>query len=100
VHLDKDRAFFKAQGERWLSVARGFLSPAVWSNIQRAKERKVEGNLKGEGRLLGGVLVIGKGDQGVLADFREEVWGDHADLDAVFEAARKINGFDGEDEKQ
>jgi len=90
VFLDEGREFYKAQGERWLGIISGFTSSKVWSNVDRAKSGGYKGNLKGEGRLLGGVLVIGKGQQGVLADFREEVWGDHADPKAVLEAAKKI----------
>jgi len=46
--------------------------------------------MEGEGRLLGGVLVIGPGDQGVLFEYKEKVWGDHADLNEVLEAVKKI----------
>lgn len=32
----------------------GFIRPSVWSAIFRAKGKNIEGNMKGEGRLLGG----------------------------------------------
>jgi hypothetical protein len=32
----------------------------------------------GEGRLLGGLLVIGAGDSGIVFEHREKVFGDHA----------------------
>mmetsp|Transcript_21149 Transcript_21149/g.29644 ORF Transcript_21149/g.29644 Transcript_21149/m.29644 type:complete len:121 (-) Transcript_21149:215-577(-) len=90
VYLDEEKNFFKALGDRWLGIISGFTSSRVWKNVDRAKNGGYKGNLKGEGRLLGGVLVVGKGDEGVLADFREEVWGDHADPKDILEACKKI----------
>jgi len=89
LYLDKDRAFFNYLGNRWLGFT-GFFSPTVWSNIKRAKSKGVEGNMEGEGRLLGGLLVIGPGDKGVVFEHREEVWGDHADPNKVLEAVKKL----------
>ena len=39
---------------------------------------------------MGGLFVIGAGDQGVLFEYREKEWGDHADLKDVVEAVEKI----------
>jgi len=90
IYLDSERNFFKLLGDRWLGLT-GFFMPSVWSNIQRAKAKGIEGNMEGEGKLLGGLLVVGPNDQGVLFVHREEVWGDHAKLEDVLEACRKIN---------
>jgi len=89
IYLDSDRSFFKALGNRWLGLT-GFFKIDVWKNIFRAKQIGIEGNMKGEGRLLGGLLVIGPGDQGVIFEHREQVWGDHANLDDVLAACEKI----------
>jgi len=59
-------------------------------NVQRAKSKGVQGNMEGEGRLLGGLIVVGPNDQGVLFEYREEVWGDHAKLEDVLAACKKI----------
>lgn len=40
-----------------------FLRVGVWRNIWRAYRRGFRGNLGGEGLVLGGVFVIGPGDQ-------------------------------------
>lgn len=48
------------------------LKPSVMSNVKRVKARGVDGNLKGEGRLLGGLLVVGAGDSGVAFEHREK----------------------------
>jgi len=46
--------------------------------------------MEGEGRLLGGVLVVGPNDMGILFEHREEVWGDHADVSEVVAAVKRI----------
>lgn len=40
-----------------------FLRVGVWRNLWRAYRRGFRGNLRGEGLVLGGVFVIGPGDQ-------------------------------------
>jgi len=92
LYLDQERSFYNLLGNRWLGVT-GFLRPSVWQNINRAKAKNVEGNMEGEGRLLGGLLVIGPGDTGVLFEHREEVWGDHADREKVLEACKSLKSF-------
>lgn len=47
------------------------MKPSVVKNAKRASAKGVKGNLKGEGRLLGGLLVVG-GD-GVAFEHREAV---------------------------
>jgi len=90
VYIDEDQSFYKALGNRWLGLFAGMLTRQVWKNIDRAKKGGFKGNLKGEGRLLGGVIVMGPGEQGVIAAFTEDVWGDHADLDAVMKAVHSM----------
>jgi len=89
VFLDQQRRLFEALGSRWLGGS-GFLRPSVWRNVVRAKLSGVQGNSEGEGRLLGGVVVIGPGEQGVLYVHKEEVWGDHAPVDEVLAACRRM----------
>lgn len=71
----------------------GFVRPSVWSSIFRARGKGVDGDLEGEGRLLGGVFVIGAGDSGVLLEHRESEWGDYANkteiLEVVTSASKK-----------
>ena len=62
----------------------------TWSNFFRARGGGFSGNLEGEGRLLGGVFVVGPADQGVLFEHREKVWGDHADPKDVRAAVENI----------
>jgi hypothetical protein len=51
----------------------------------------VDGNLKGEGRILGGVFVMGAGDQGILLQHREKEFGDHVDLEDVKKAIKLVS---------
>jgi hypothetical protein len=46
--------------------------------------------MDGEGRLMGGLFVVGAADQGVLLEYREKVWGDHADIEDVRAAVENI----------
>lgn len=68
----------------------GLLRPSVWKSAFRARGKGIEGNLKGEGRLLGGVFVVGPGEQGILLDHKEKEFGDKVDLQAVRDAVLKI----------
>lgn len=49
------------------------MKPSVINNAKRASAKGVKGNLKGEGRLLGGLLVVGGGDSGIAFEHREAV---------------------------
>lgn len=55
------RNFYGPQ-ERWMFLSM-FLRIGVWRNLWRAYRRGFGGNLRGEGFVLGGVFVIGPGDQ-------------------------------------
>ncbi|XP_076440496.1 peroxiredoxin-like 2A [Babylonia areolata] len=89
IYLDKERKFYGPQ-ERWMFLS-GFLRATVWSNIRRNRNKGVDGNLDGEGRLLGGVFVLGPGEQGILLEHREKEWGDLANLTDIMAAVRKIS---------
>ncbi|PFX28065.1 Redox-regulatory protein FAM213A [Stylophora pistillata] len=89
IYLDKEKKFYGPE-QRWMFLS-GFLRPSVWKSLFRARGKGIEGNLKGEGRLLGGVFVVGPGEQGILLDHKEKEFGDKADLQAVRDAVLKIN---------
>jgi hypothetical protein len=62
----------------------------IKQNLKRCEQQGVEGNLKGEGTKLGGVWVIGSGDQGVLFQHNEKKWGDIAVPEMVMAAVANI----------
>ena len=62
----------------------------MWKSFFRVKGKGIEGNMKGEGRLLGGLFVVGAASQGVLLEHREKEFGDIVSLEAVKDAVQKI----------
>uniref|UniRef100_A0A671YSZ4 Peroxiredoxin-like 2A n=1 Tax=Sparus aurata TaxID=8175 RepID=A0A671YSZ4_SPAAU len=88
VYLDQKRNFYGPQ-ERWMFLSM-FLRIGVWRSLWRAYRRGFGGNLRGEGLVLGGVFVIGPGDQGILLEHREKEFGDKVNTLAVLRMARKI----------
>ena len=51
----------------------------------------IQGNMKGDGLLLGGLVVIGPGDQGILYQNIEDEIGNRCDMEQVMAAVEKIN---------
>ena len=72
----------------------GMTTTDFWSRYRKATGQIGRGNMKGEGRLLGGVLVVGPGETGVVYDYREKEFGDHAPVEEVVEAVEKIGNAD------
>uniref|UniRef100_A0A3P9PYP2 Peroxiredoxin-like 2A n=1 Tax=Poecilia reticulata TaxID=8081 RepID=A0A3P9PYP2_POERE len=68
----------------------GFIRLGVWQNFIRAWRSGYQGNMHGEGFILGGVFVIGPGDQGILLEHKEKQFGDKVDIADVLKAAQKI----------
>ncbi|XP_006811580.2 peroxiredoxin-like 2A [Saccoglossus kowalevskii] len=68
----------------------GFMRPNMWLGLLRAYRRQISGNLEGEGRLLGGVFVVGPGDQGIVYEHRNADFSDQANWDEVVDAVQLI----------
>ncbi|CAL4123055.1 unnamed protein product [Meganyctiphanes norvegica] len=75
LFLDEEKRFYGPKERRTLIM--GLLRFSVWQNGARVKSKGIEGNLKGDGSLLGGVYLIGPGSQGILYEHRELEFGDH-----------------------
>uniref|UniRef100_A0A8C5NFL0 Peroxiredoxin-like 2A n=1 Tax=Gouania willdenowi TaxID=441366 RepID=A0A8C5NFL0_GOUWI len=88
VYVDHQRNFYGPQ-ERWMFFSM-FLRVGVWRNLWRAYRKGFRGNWRGEGLVLGGLFVIGPGDQGILLEHREKEFGDKVNMLAVLRAARQI----------
>lgn len=88
VFLDRERKFYGPK-ERWLPLF-GLFRVNVLQNVIRVYRKKIPGNHEGIGRLLGGVYVIGPGNQGILYQHQEQEFGDHADLQHVLNAVKSI----------
>lgn len=97
IYLDQDMAFYKAiaGGTETQSSLAGFLMKffnpfsQVTKNFKKAKG--VDGNMKGEGFIHGGVYVVKKnaqkGDAPVYAHHEAEI-GDHPLTDALVDACK------------
>lgn len=90
TYLDAERGFQVALGDRWLGL-QGLLYPSVWKNGKRAQTNypELQGDMKGEGRRLGGLLVV-DGEGVVQYSYLESVFGDHAPLEEVIAAVEKL----------
>uniref|UniRef100_A0A0K0EMD2 Peroxiredoxin-like 2A n=1 Tax=Strongyloides stercoralis TaxID=6248 RepID=A0A0K0EMD2_STRER len=87
IYYDKDRKFY-GPNERWMPLWIGFLRPKLWLSYKKAKDSGVEGNLEGEGRLLGGVYLITKGK--ILYSHLEKEWGDWSNTTEILEIIKKL----------
>uniref|UniRef100_A0A668U3A3 Peroxiredoxin-like 2A n=1 Tax=Oreochromis aureus TaxID=47969 RepID=A0A668U3A3_OREAU len=84
VFLDEKRRFYGPR-ERKLGLL-AFLRVGVWMNGVRAFRNGFVGNVLGEGFVLGGVFVIGQGQQGILLEHREIEFGDKVNIEDVLQA--------------
>ncbi|KAG8551768.1 hypothetical protein GDO81_004255 [Engystomops pustulosus] len=61
IFLDEKKRFYGPQRRKMMLM--GFIRLGVWQNFRRAWKAGYEGNLEGEGFILGGLFVIGSGNQ-------------------------------------
>lgn len=88
LFLDHERRFYGPEERRMLLT--GMLRWSVWQNIMRANKKGIDGNLAGDGTLLGGVYLIGPGDQGLLYEHREMEFGDNFNQTELLNALANI----------
>ncbi|KAL8186830.1 UNVERIFIED_CONTAM: hypothetical protein K2H54_013888 [Gekko kuhli] len=88
IFLDEKKRFYGPRKRKMLFL--GLIRWSVWKNFFRAWWSGFSGNIEGEGIILGGVFVIGPGNQGVLLEHREKEFGDKVSLAAVLDAVKKI----------
>jgi len=99
LYLDDTRSFFlRILGGHWATLSE-LLSSAVRAASARAKAKGFSGNWKGEGKLKGGLIVVGEENRGIVYEFREETLGTHADPKTVLEVAQKLAAARGVDSK-
>lgn len=88
IYIDEQKHFYGPLQRRMGGL--GFIRLGVWQNFIRAWRSGYQGNMNGEGFILGGVFVIGPGNQGILLEHREKEFGDKVDLADVLEAVKRI----------
>ncbi|KAI9002172.1 hypothetical protein DFJ74DRAFT_696953 [Hyaloraphidium curvatum] len=91
VYLDTTKAFYRFIGAGSLIWAdpSDLTSPEAKVHGDRARAKKVKGNMKGEGRIMGGLVVVNTA--GAIYIYNEKIFGDHAPLGEVAEAARMLS---------
>jgi len=87
IYLDKRRNFYKALGYNKGSLF-SLLHPTAIKNW--ITKGNVTGNMDGEGFVMGGLIVFHPGDIGIEFLFKEINFGDHASMENVLEAVKRI----------
>ena len=90
LYLDPEKRFYGGEHNQRYMFLSGFLNFGLWKSAYKAWKSRVPGNLVGEGRILGALYVIGKGDQGIIFEHRQKYFGHHADINEVLSACKKI----------
>jgi hypothetical protein len=90
IYLNSDLSFFAAIHDdrkvKKQSLLSGLFSSDMWRRIRKAKDAGVEGNLKGEGKILGGILLMGKGESGPKWIRTEKSFGNHATNEEILKS--------------
>lgn len=86
IHLDEKKDFYGP-----VERVGGFSDLMSFKMMGAYKKIQVAGNMKGEGWVMGGVLVVGPGDQGLLYEHIEAKVAQRCDIDQVMEAVKKIS---------
>jgi hypothetical protein len=73
MFLDTDRKFYAAQGNRWGSIF-DLISASLFATRRAARRGITGGSMSGEGRLLGGVLLMTADE--IIYEHREKKYGD------------------------
>jgi len=90
THFDEKKHFFGPHLRRkgMMSVMMGLKRMLGQKKV--ADAAGIQGNMKGDGLLLGGLVVIGPGDQGILYQNIEDEIGNRCDMDQVMAAVEQI----------
>jgi len=88
LYLDTEKTFYGPKLRKMMLL--GFMRVDTYMNIYRSKQAGTEGNLKGDGTILGAVYVLGPGDQGVIFEHREGTFGDNVNATEVLEVVKQM----------
>ncbi|KNE67104.1 hypothetical protein AMAG_12181 [Allomyces macrogynus ATCC 38327] len=91
-YMDSTFGIFKAMGEGKVRRASVFaaLMPSVISRILRAMKSGLDHNFEGDASMLGGLLLVGPRDYGVVYEYPETEFGDFAPQDEVLDVCRQL----------
>eukprot|EP01084_Bolivina_argentea_P127494 225468_1 len=89
IYLDCDMSFYEQVNGRRMGLW-GFLVPQVWNNIWCSQRKGFQGNVEGEGTILGGVICVKNGNE-ISYVYNEKIWGDHAPITELKTALLQLN---------
>jgi len=76
TYLDTEWNFYKALGSRTIGLSGLYeymWNPfKAWDRVKGLREKNIDGTIGGEGKTLGGVIVMAPGDKGAVYTFLEE----------------------------
>jgi len=92
IYLDADKGFYKGIGYNgspalYWSSREDLTLEEVRENLVRAESKNVPMNREGQGLIMGGVFVISS--KAVVYRFIEKIFGAHAPISEVLDAANK-----------
>jgi len=99
VYQDEQKSFYRALGEGEVRV--GNLLPILnpfsraWRNLWGSLKEVKHHNVRGDGTVFGGVMVVARGGSTVKYAFQETTYGDAAPLDELVKAAVEGEGRSG-----
>lgn len=95
IYLNSDLSMFAAINDdrkvHKQGLLSGLFSTDMWRRIRKAKDAGIEGNLKGEGRILGGIMLIGRGEEGAKWIKTEKSFGNHASIEEILSVIENMN---------
>lgn len=95
IYLDSELSLFAAINDdrkvRKQGLLSGLFSSDMWRRIRKAKDAGVVGNLKGDGKILGGILLIGSGESGPKWVRCEKSFGNHASNEEIISIIEKFD---------
>jgi hypothetical protein len=93
LFLDENLSIYQGMGNRKIGL-RTWNPIRLWRGFRsmgsRLKEKKIEGNLVGEGMIQGGILIFDK--EGKIQYAYEEAIGDELDMDDIRAALKAVSG--------
>lgn len=93
LFLDQNLSIYQGMGNRKIAL-RTWNPLRLWRGFRsmgsRLKEKKIEGNLVGEGMIQGGILVFDK--EGKIQYAYEEAIGDELDVNDIVAAIKAVLG--------
>eukprot|EP00775_Hariotina_reticulata_P005476 gene5476-5711_t len=96
IYQDTDKAFYKVFGDGQLRTGSvlSMLNPLhpVWGRIMAARNNVKDSNLSGEASILGGLLVVAAGKEGIKYMHAEKTFGEFPPTEEVIAAAKQAVG--------